>query len=96
MKYLRHGSDVKAHGQALRGAYEEADAIFLQVSEETRRPSKHIVASHTNIFCRKSEWNLYQAFFADPKKERARVGNSNATGEYPPTVNDCELRSILS
>ena len=73
------------HHELLRGAYEQADEIFRRASEETNRPLKGIIANYAQKHgqsSRKSDWNVYQQFFAsDPDRERSRVDDPHASGE---------------
>jgi hypothetical protein len=74
------------HHELLHGAYKQADEIFRRASEETKRPLKGIIANyaqkHGQSF-RKSDWNVYQQFFAsDPDRERSRVDDPRASGGW--------------
>jgi hypothetical protein len=72
------------HHELLHGAYEQVDEIFRRAAKETNRPLKGIIANYAQKHgqsSRKSDWNVYQQFFAsDPDRERARVDDPHASG----------------
>jgi hypothetical protein len=72
------------HHELLHGAYEQVDEIFRRAAKETNRPLKGIIANYAQKHgqsSRKSDWNVYQQFFAsDPDRERDRVGDPHASG----------------
>lgn len=74
------------HHELLHGAYEQADEIFRRAAKETNRPLKGIIANYAQKHgqsSRKSDWNVYQQFFAsDPDRERSRVDDPHASGGW--------------